>query len=100
MEQIGLHLTGSPELFVTCAQIRITSGGGSENRPRFLSPGASKKTGVAPFHYPAWIWQSVLDPGLMLNIFWSVPTTYTVGLESMTHFFVIFVIGTWSSDLF
>jgi len=61
IEQIGLHLTGSPELFVSCAQIKIT-GGGSATPSKFSIPGYIARD----------------DPMLTLNIYWPQPTAYTV----------------------
>ncbi|TFK20180.1 hypothetical protein FA15DRAFT_721389, partial [Coprinopsis marcescibilis] len=67
IEHVGLHLTGQPEFFISCAQIKITSGG--TGTPSYVSiPGYVSKT----------------DPGLMVDIYWPVPTSYTVSLQDPT----------------
>ncbi|EAU81677.2 hypothetical protein CC1G_02693 [Coprinopsis cinerea okayama7 len=59
MEQIGLHQPGMPEFFMSCAQIRVTDGG-SGNPPMYSIPG----------------YLSPDDPGLTVDIYWPVPTSY------------------------
>ncbi|KAH6903862.1 glycosyl hydrolase family 61-domain-containing protein [Coprinopsis sp. MPI-PUGE-AT-0042] len=61
MEHIGLHLVGKPESFMSCAQIKITNGG--KGRPPMVT---------IPGHI------SMDEPGLSLDIYWPVPTAYTV----------------------
>ncbi|KAF8153812.1 glycoside hydrolase [Crassisporium funariophilum] len=61
IEQIGLHVAGAPQFYISCAQIKVTSGGGS------LPGGVS---------IPGYISSS--DPGLTVNIYYPVPTSYKV----------------------
>ncbi|KAF6756615.1 glycosyl hydrolase family 61-domain-containing protein [Ephemerocybe angulata] len=61
IEHIGLHLTGAPEFFISCAQIKIVNGG-KGNPPKVSIPGYLKPN----------------DPSLMVNIWWPVPTSYQV----------------------
>jgi len=61
MEHIALHITGSPELYVSCAQVKITNGG-SGNPSKVSIPGYVAKD----------------DPMLMINVYYPVPTAYTV----------------------
>ncbi|KAJ2927933.1 hypothetical protein H1R20_g9161, partial [Candolleomyces eurysporus] len=61
IEQIGLHVAGKPQYYISCAQITIT-GGGSGNPPKVSIPG----------------YVSASDPGLTVNIYNPVPTSYTV----------------------
>ncbi|KAF9041464.1 glycoside hydrolase [Panaeolus papilionaceus] len=58
-EQIALHLTGAPENFMSCAQIRIT-GNGNGNPPMVSIPG----------------YVSPSDPSIMVNIYQKV-NSYT-----------------------
>ncbi|KAF9476135.1 hypothetical protein BDN70DRAFT_839720 [Pholiota conissans] len=62
IEQIGLHIPGSPEFFVGCAQIKITGGGS----------GKLRKVAI-----PGYV-SAEKDPGLTANIYWPIPTEYTV----------------------
>ncbi|KAF9017016.1 glycoside hydrolase family 61 protein [Hymenopellis radicata] len=57
IEQIGLHVAGAPQWYISCAQIAIT-GGGSANPSKVSIPG--------------------YVPGLTVNIYNPVPTAYTV----------------------
>ncbi|KEY74428.1 hypothetical protein S7711_04468 [Stachybotrys chartarum IBT 7711] len=63
-EHIAVHSAGSPggaQLYLSCSQINITGGTGTA-RPNLLSfPGA----------------YSPNDPGLLINIYWPVPQSYT-----------------------
>ncbi|KAG2009490.1 hypothetical protein CC2G_012423 [Coprinopsis cinerea AmutBmut pab1-1] len=61
IEQIGLHVAGAPQYYISCAQIRVTGGGGG-NPPKVSIPG----------------YVSASDPGLTVNIYNPVPTSYTV----------------------
>ncbi|KAF5335743.1 hypothetical protein D9611_009646 [Ephemerocybe angulata] len=61
VEQIGLHVAGSPQFYISCAQIKIT-GGGSGSPAKVSIPG----------------YISASDPGLTVNIYNPVPTSYTV----------------------
>ncbi|KAG2009491.1 hypothetical protein CC2G_012424 [Coprinopsis cinerea AmutBmut pab1-1] len=61
IEQIGLHVAGKPQFYISCAQIRVTGGGGG-NPPKVSIPG----------------YVSANDPGLTVNIYNPVPTSYTV----------------------
>jgi hypothetical protein len=59
-EQIGLHSAGAPQLYISCAQVRVSGGSGSAS-PNLLSfPGS----------------YSMSDPGLSANIWWPIPTNY------------------------
>ncbi|KAF5347817.1 hypothetical protein D9756_010297 [Leucocoprinus leucothites] len=59
-EQFGLHNPGSPEIFVSCAQIKVTNGG-SGSPPKVSIPG----------YIPDG------NESVMLNVYWPVPTDYT-----------------------
>ncbi|KAF9526237.1 cellulose-growth-specific protein [Crepidotus variabilis] len=61
IEQVGLHVAGAPQWYVSCAQIKIT-GSGSGNPPKVSIPG----------------YASANDPGLTVNIYNPVPTSYKV----------------------
>ncbi|KAK0451192.1 glycosyl hydrolase family 61-domain-containing protein [Desarmillaria tabescens] len=61
IEQIGLHVVGAPQWYISCAQISVT-GGGSASPSKVAIPGY-----VSPD-----------DPGLTVNIYYPVPTAYTV----------------------
>ncbi|KAF9255545.1 glycoside hydrolase family 61 protein [Marasmius fiardii PR-910] len=61
IEQIGLHVAGAPQWYISCAQIKIT-GGGSANPSKVSIPG----------------YVSPSDPGLTVNIYYPIPTSYTV----------------------
>ncbi|KAL0953002.1 hypothetical protein HGRIS_007208 [Hohenbuehelia grisea] len=61
IEQVGLHVAGAPQWYVSCAQIKIT-GGGSANPAKVSIPG----------------YASASDPGLTVNIYYPIPTSYTV----------------------
>ncbi|KAF9468450.1 glycosyl hydrolase family 61-domain-containing protein [Collybia nuda] len=61
IEQIGLHVAGAPQWYISCAQINIT-GGGSGNPAKVSIPG----------------YVSASDAGLTVNIYYPVPTSYRV----------------------
>ncbi|KAF8060179.1 glycoside hydrolase [Lyophyllum atratum] len=61
IEQVGLHVAGAPQWYISCAQIKIT-GGGSGNPAKVSIPG----------------YVSATDPGLTVNIYNPVPTSYKV----------------------
>jgi len=61
IEQVGLHVAGAPQWYISCAQISVT-GGGSGNPAKVSIPG----------------YVSASDPGLTVNIYSPVPTSYTV----------------------
>ncbi|GLB44352.1 putative glycoside hydrolase family 61 protein [Lyophyllum shimeji] len=61
IEQIGLHVVGAPQWYVSCAQIKIT-GSGTGNPSKVSIPG----------------YVSPNDPGLTVDIYYPVPTAYTV----------------------
>jgi len=61
VEQIALHVVGSPQFYISCAQINLT-GGGSATPAKVSIPGAVSPT----------------DPGLTVNIYYPTPTNYTV----------------------
>ncbi|TFK95261.1 glycoside hydrolase [Pterulicium gracile] len=60
-EHIGLHVSGAPQFYISCAQINIT-GGGSGSPTKVSIPGYVTAT----------------DPALTVNIHWPVPTAYKV----------------------
>ncbi|KAL8289949.1 hypothetical protein RB600_005104 [Gaeumannomyces tritici] len=64
IEHIGLHsasAVGGAQLYISCAQIRVTGGSGSEPTGRMVAiPGAYRAN----------------DPGLVVNIYYPVPTNY------------------------
>ncbi|KAG8722339.1 hypothetical protein FRC08_003782 [Ceratobasidium sp. 394] len=61
IEQIGLHVAGAPQWYISCAQLKIT-GGGNANPSKVSIPG----------------YVSQNDPGLTVNIYNPVPTAYKV----------------------
>lgn len=61
VEQIGLHVAGAPQFYVSCAQVEVT-GGGSATPSTVSIPG----------------YVSASDAGLTVNIYNPVPTAYTV----------------------
>ncbi|RDL37012.1 uncharacterized protein BP5553_04445 [Venustampulla echinocandica] len=63
IEHIGLHsasAAGGAQFYISCGQITVTGGGSGTPGPLVAFPGAYKAT----------------DPGLMINIYYPVPTTY------------------------
>ncbi|KAH6667084.1 endoglucanase II [Plectosphaerella plurivora] len=63
VEHIGLHTTGAPQFYLSCAQINVSGGSGSYKPAGLLSfPGA----------------YSLSDPGLAANLYWPIPTSYEV----------------------
>ncbi|XP_006456576.1 hypothetical protein AGABI2DRAFT_188473 [Agaricus bisporus var. bisporus H97] len=61
VEHIGLHQPGAPEIFISCAQIRIVNGG-SGDPPKVSIPG----------YIP------LGDHSVNLDIYWPIPTNYSV----------------------
>ncbi|KAK0219400.1 glycosyl hydrolase family 61-domain-containing protein [Armillaria nabsnona] len=61
IEQVGLHVVGAPQWYISCAQISVT-GGGSASPSKVSIPG----------------YVSSDDPSLTVNIYYPVPTAYTV----------------------
>lgn len=65
VEHVGLHsasAAGGAQFYISCAQISVTGGSGTY----------SPKNQVAfPGAFPA------TDPGIMINIYYPVPTSYT-----------------------
>lgn len=62
IEHIALHSassTGGAQFYISCAQLNVT-GGGSANPATVSIPGVYSAT----------------DPGILINIYWPVPTTY------------------------
>ncbi|KAF9442033.1 lytic polysaccharide monooxygenase [Macrolepiota fuliginosa MF-IS2] len=68
IEQIGLHVAGAPQWYISCAQIKVTGSGGG-NPPKVSIPGYVQAS----------------DPGLTVNIYNPVPTSYTVPGPSVWH---------------
>lgn len=65
IEHIGLHsasAAGGAQFYISCGQITVTGGGAGTPGPLVAFPGAYKAT----------------DPGLMINIYYPVPRTYTL----------------------
>lgn len=65
IEHIGLHSATAAkgaQFYISCAQITVTGSGSGTPGPLVAFPGAYKAT----------------DPGLMINIYYPVPTTYTM----------------------
>jgi len=64
VEHIALHSAGSvggAQLYNACGQITVTGGGTKAGTPLVSFPGA----------------YSASDPGLLINIYWPIPTSYT-----------------------
>ncbi|KAF2641663.1 fungal cellulose binding domain-containing protein [Massarina eburnea CBS 473.64] len=64
VEHIALHSAssaGGAQFYISCAQVKVTGGGNGSPGPLVAFPGAYKAT----------------DPGIMLNIYYPVPTSYT-----------------------
>jgi len=61
IEQVGLHVAGAPQWYISCAQIKIT-GSGTGNPSKVSIPG----------------YVSATDPGLTVNIYYPIPTSYKV----------------------
>jgi hypothetical protein len=62
-EHIGLHSasgTNGAQLYISCAQVKVSGGSGSYSPNLMSFPGA----------------YSPNDPGLLINIYWPVPTQY------------------------
>jgi hypothetical protein len=74
-EQIGLHVAGSPQFYVSCGQVQVT-GGGSANPSKVSIPG----------------YVSASDPGLTVNIYNPVPTAYKVPVRMNFSSLVILTI--------
>ncbi|KAK2062153.1 cellulose-growth-specific protein [Colletotrichum caudatum] len=65
IEQIGLHQAGTKggaQFYISCAQIKVTGSGSGQLSPAVKFPGAY--TGN--------------EPGILINIYYPVPTTYTI----------------------
>ncbi|KAF2140847.1 lytic polysaccharide monooxygenase [Aplosporella prunicola CBS 121167] len=64
-EHIALHGAqeeGGAQFYIACAQIKVTGGGNGSPSPTVALPGAYKAS----------------DPGLKINIYYPVPTSYTL----------------------
>jgi hypothetical protein len=64
VEHIALHSAGSAggaQSYISCAQLTVTGGGSKTPTNLVAFPGAYKPT----------------DPGLLINIYYPVPTSYT-----------------------
>ncbi|KAF2440588.1 lytic polysaccharide monooxygenase [Karstenula rhodostoma CBS 690.94] len=64
VEHIALHsaaTAGGAQFYISCAQVKVTGGGSGTPGPLVSFPGAYKAT----------------DPGIMLNIYYPIPTSYT-----------------------
>jgi len=65
VEHIALHSAssaGGAQFYISCGQINVTGGGNGSPGPMVAFPGAYKAT----------------DPGLMINIYYPIPKTYTL----------------------
>ncbi|KAG9258367.1 glycosyl hydrolase family 61-domain-containing protein [Emericellopsis atlantica] len=63
-EQTGLHSASSingAQLYLSCTQVSVTGGTGTYSPSLMSFPGAYSAT----------------DPGLLINIYWPIPTSYT-----------------------
>jgi hypothetical protein len=76
---MGLHLPGAPEIFVSCAQIRVVNGGPG-NPPKVSIPGYIPQDGMWQIHLPTVLFADLwyLDHSVNLDIYWPVPTNYSV----------------------
>ncbi|SPO07669.1 related to cellulose binding protein CEL1 [Cephalotrichum gorgonifer] len=64
IEHIALHSASSPggaQLYISCAQLKVTGGSGGLKGNKLSFPGSYSPT----------------DPGLMINIYYPVPTSYS-----------------------
>ncbi|KAH7332765.1 glycoside hydrolase [Rhizoctonia solani] len=61
IEQIGLHVAGAPQYYISCAQVSVT-GGGNVSPTKVSIPGYITKD----------------DPSLTVNIWYPTPTAYKV----------------------
>jgi hypothetical protein len=64
VEHIALHsasAAGGAQFYISCAQLKVENGGNGSPSPLVSFPGAYKAT----------------DPGIQLNIYYPVPTSYT-----------------------
>ncbi|KAG6918733.1 hypothetical protein DXG01_012218 [Tephrocybe rancida] len=79
IEQVGLHVVGAPQWYISCAQIKIT-GGGSGNPSKVSLPGYVSATGTPTFFTSAYNPDQTQkpDPGLTVDIYYPVPTAYKV----------------------
>ncbi|KFY27307.1 hypothetical protein V493_03579 [Pseudogymnoascus sp. VKM F-4281 (FW-2241)] len=65
IEHIGLHSAGQrngAQFYLSCGQITVTGGGSGSPSPLVSFPGA----------------YSASDPGILIQIYWPVPTSYTI----------------------
>jgi len=65
VEHIGLHVaqsSGAAQFYLSCAQVTVTGGGSGTPSPLVAFPGAYKAS----------------DPGILIDIYYPVPTTYTL----------------------
>ncbi|KFZ04926.1 hypothetical protein V501_08842 [Pseudogymnoascus sp. VKM F-4519 (FW-2642)] len=65
IEHIGLHAASQAngaQFYLSCGQITVTGGGSGTPAPLVSFPGAYKAT----------------DPGILIQIYWPVPTSYTI----------------------
>ena len=63
-EHVALHSAGSSggaQLYISCAQLKVTGGGSGSPSPLVAFPGAYKAS----------------DPGLLINIYYPIPKSYT-----------------------
>jgi hypothetical protein len=93
IEQIGLHVAGAPQWYISCAQIRVTGGGGG-NPPKVSIPGYVSSTGKLSASV-AWLFLLTLlsDPNLVNSIYYPVPTSYRVRFFLM-HLFMPYLTTT------
>ncbi|KAL4778692.1 glycoside hydrolase [Aspergillus varians] len=64
VEHIALHSAGSEggaQFYLSCGQITVSGGGSGSPSPLVAFPGAYSPT----------------DPGILINLYWPVPTNYT-----------------------
>lgn len=65
VEHIALHSASEPggaQFYISCGQVNVSGGGNGSPSPTVEFPGAYMED----------------DPGLMLNIYYPIPTSYTL----------------------
>ncbi|KZV85669.1 glycoside hydrolase [Exidia glandulosa HHB12029] len=72
VEHIALHSAGSSggaQFYLSCGQVNVANGGSGSPSPLVSFPGAYKPT----------------DPGILINIYYPVPTSYTMPGPAVWH---------------
>ncbi|GKT90413.1 LOW QUALITY PROTEIN: cellulose-growth-specific protein [Colletotrichum tofieldiae] len=79
IEQIGLHSAsakGGAQFYISCAQVRVTGSGGGQFSPTVRFPGRLVHGFLTLI--PASGAYTGNEPGILINIYYPVPTTYTI----------------------